>query len=546
MGYYGSITTSQVILGKSLGEIVGQVASIVPGKIAIKENNRSCTYDELNTRAEALAAGLAHLGVRKGDCVAILLPNSIETIIAYLGVAKAGAVTMGLNYRYREKEIRFMLENSGARAIITINQSDDYNFISVIKDIQKDIKQLQHIITIKPNEGSQNGIITMGDLIEKHMGEKCPDPGLNTSEDLIILLYTSGTTGVPKGAMTTHYQAMKNASLGRDILNVTADDVVLSQLPWFHSLAYTVCLNMSLVSGACLVIQEPYSPVETLKAIEEGRVTIHNGTPAMFIMEMDHRDFKKYDLSSLRSGVAAGAAFSPHLLSRINEEMGFNVTSMFGMTETCGIATTCQLNDSAELKTQTVGKPIPGCRVKICNSDGLEVPIGEVGELWYWGWNVTKGYWNNDVETKKQLTEDGWLKTGDQCRILENGYVQYISRLKELINKGGYKIYPNELEGILLKHPKITEVAVVGMPNKILGELVCACVIPKDKNNIPDITELREYCKDIIADYKMPDELCIMDDFPRTASGKIRKFGEGGLVEVALSDEDRQKHQRKK
>lgn len=537
---HGKITRPQDILDKSIGEVIARTAALVPDKVAIRENNRICTYNELNARAEAFAAGLDSLGIRRGDRVAIVLPNSIEAITAYLGAAKLGVAILGINPLYREQEVRFMLEDSGAAAVITVNQSGDYNFIALLKDLQKDLSQLRHIIALERTEDS--GAILFSDLIERHWGKKFSIPELNVREDLIMLLYTSGTTGVPKGAMITHYQAVRNASLGIDLLNVTADDVILAQLPWFHVFSFTVCINLPLITGATLAIQQPYNPVETLKAIEQNRVTIHNGTPTMFIMEMNHKDFNKFDLSSLRTGVAAGASFAPSLLTRINEEMGLNITSMFGMSELCGIATSCRLTDSKELRAETVGAPVPECKVKTCDSEGRELPVGEVGELWFWGWTVTKGYWNNEAETKKQITEDGWIKTGDMARILENGYVQIMGRKKELINRGGYKVYPNEIEEILIKHPMVAEVAAVGVPNQILGELICVCVIPKDKSTLPDIWNLREFCKGKIAEYKLPDELCIMEEFPRTVSGKFRKFGEQGIRDLALLDKSRQNY----
>lgn len=534
---YGKITKEQDVLDKNMAEVIARTAELVPEKAAIIEKDRVCTFRELKARADALATGLYSLGIRKGDHVAIILPNSIEAIIAYLGASKLGAVILGINPLYRKQEVRFMLENSGASAVVTLNQSGNFNFITLLNELQKDLSQLRFIISMERTEGL--GCILFNDLIDLHWGKKFPATGLNVREDLIMLLYTSGTTGVPKGAMITHYQAIRNASLFIELLDLTADDVMLAQLPWFHVFSFTVCINLALIAGATIVIQAPYNPVETLRAIEQNKITIHNGTPAMFIMEMNNKDFNKFDLSSLRTGVAAGAAFAPTLLTRINDEMGLNITSAFGMSELCGVATSCKLTDSKELRAETVGTPISECKVKTCSNNGQDIPIGEVGELWYWGWTVTKGYWNNEKETKRQITEDGWLKTGDMARILENGYVQIIGRKKELINRGGYKVYPNELEELLIKNPKIAEVAVVGVPNEILGELICVCVIPKDKNNTPKISELREFCKNKIAVYKLPDELCLMDNFPRTASGKIRKFGERGIRDLATLNQNR-------
>jgi acyl-CoA synthetase (AMP-forming)/AMP-acid ligase II len=533
MTNYGVIVDPEDVWEMSLGDICARTAAKVPDKTAIIEPNRTCTYKELNDMADALAAGLVSIGVKKGDRVGIILQNSIEAIAAYVGVAKAGAVTVGINPRYREHELRLLLEDSGLSTVITMNRLDDYDYIFLLKGLQKHIPSLRNFVAMEPTEHSD--IFIYRDLIEAHRADKYNHPVIDTKKDLITLMYTSGTTGVPKGAMATHYQLIRNSSQFIERLDVTADDVILAQLPWFHAFAKVACLNLSIITGATMVIQDPYNPVETLKMIEKYKCTIHHGTPAMFLMELNNKDFNKYDLSSLRAGVAAGAAFSLNLLLRIKKEMNLNVISAWGMTELSGGGCSTKLSDPDELKTQTVGLPSKDCKVKVCDSNGQELPIGEVGELWFWGWLVTPSYWNNEAETKQQITADGWLKTGDLCRILENGYVQYVGRLKEMINRGGYNVYPRELEDILLKHPKVHLVAVVGIPNEILGELICACVIPKDKNNPPDIIELREYCKDKIADYKLPDELCIMDDFPRTASGKIKKFGDNGIRNKAIN-----------
>lgn len=524
---------------KSLGELIDGVTERSPDKIALIENERICTYASLSDQSSSLARGLSAIGVKKGDRVAVLMPNTIETMVVYLGIIKLGALLVGINVRYRDKEIKFMLGDSGASTIITIRDHDGYDFVSTLEKLRSNLPGLKNIVVAGSAERSD--LLTLDELKTRGgAGKYTYDSSIDPCKDLLELSYTSGTTGVPKGTMITHYQAARNSLHGIELLDISPDDVVLAQLPWYHTFAFTVCLNASFLSGATMVIQDPYNPLATLNVIEKHGVTVHNGTPAMFLMEMNHKDFKKFDISSLRVGVAAGASFSAHLLDRINQEMGFMMTSMWGMTETSGIGSHCSLSDTIEMKTETVGLPISDCEVKICDVSGKEVPVGSDGELWFRGWTATRGYWNNDAETRNQITEDGWLKTGDVARILENNYIQIIGRIKELTNRGGYKVYPAEVEELLIKHPKIAEVAIVGIPNEILGELICACVILLDHNDPLSIAELREFCKDKIADYKLPDELSIMETFPRLASGKIKKLGEGGLKEMARADNKRQ------
>ena len=544
MANYGVIYDPQDVLGKSLGEIFTTTVNAVPDKVAIIDKDKKITYSELNRNADIIACGLASLGIKKGDRVAILSPGNIETITTFLALAKMGAITVGLNWRYREKEIRFMTENSGACAVIAINKSDDYDFISLLKDMRRELPELKHIIAFEPTEEAD--VVVWGELFEANKDKAFQPVEIDAYEDLITLLYTSGTTGLPKAAQITHFQATKNATFGMTVLNINADDVVLNQLPWYHAFSFVFCINLCFITGATMVNQDPYNPALALKAIQDNKVTIHHGTPPMFLMEMNNKDFKNYDVSSLRCGITGSSLCSAALMTRIKEELHLEVASFYGMTETCGVVTCCKPSDPYEIKSTSVGIPIEGCEVKLCDNNGQEVPYGEVGEIWCWGWNVIKGYWNNEAETKKQITADGWLKTGDLARYMENNYLELIGRQKEMINKGGYKVYPMELEDVILKHPKVAEVALIGTPNEILGELVCACVMLKDENNPLSIEELREYCKDKIADYKVPDELCIMREFCRTASGKVRKFGEDGIRERAISDPNRQNYRIKK
>lgn len=541
----GKLTKPEDVWELSLGQTLSRSAQLCPDKIAFKEghNNRSCTYAELNQKAEAVAAGLASLGVKKGDRVGIILPNSIEAMISFYGVTKLGAIVVGINPRYRESEIRFMLSNSGASTVISTSKMGDFEFFPLLSQLRQELSDFHHIILTGPPDKNYDNVLFFEEWVMAYLGNQYPDPKINTREDLAILLYTSGTTGVPKGAMLTHYQLIRNSSFAIHTMDIIADDVILFQLPWFHVFALTVCVDGTVIPQATAVILEPYNPREALRLIEENGITVHHGTPAMFLMEMNLPDFKNYNLSSLRTGLAAGAPFAPALLQKIEKEMGIVITSGWGMTEVGGFGCSCQLDDPPEIRAETIGIPIWECEAKVVDEEGRELPRGERGELWFRGWTVLKGYWNNPEETKNQITKDGWLKTGDMAIMDEQGYIRIVGRKKELINRGGYKVYPTELEELLIKHPKVAEVAVVGTPNPILGESICACVIPK--GDPPTLTDLREFCKDKIADYKYPDELCIMQDFPRMSSGKVTKFGERGLRARAIKDESRERYYKK-
>ena len=357
-----------------------------------------------------------------------------------------------------------------------------------------------------------------------------------------MLIYTSGTTGVPKGSMITHFQVVRGAYSYVDGVKATADDIFAGILPLTHSYGCGSTLVQPVLIQASVSLLEAFNPEDTFKVIESEKVTIQHGAPTHYILEMNHPNLGRYGLSSLRAGYLAGQ-ICPEEVIQWGAEKNIYLTSFWGNSEIGpGAGTMCPFGTPLDLRKKTVGKAIPGTEAKAINPEtGKEVATGEIGELMVRGPNVLKGYWQNPDETNKQLEKDGWLHTGDLVSIDQSGFITIYGRSKDLINRGGLKIYPAEIEGLILQHPHVAQVCVVGTPNSVLGESTCACVIPKGDGKI-SLKEIREFLKEKVAKHKLPDELLIVTDFPKVAGGvKIKKYGAGGVQELASLDSNREK-----
>jgi acyl-CoA synthetase (AMP-forming)/AMP-acid ligase II len=357
-----------------------------------------------------------------------------------------------------------------------------------------------------------------------------------------MLLYTSGTTGKPKGAMITHYAAVRAGweySLG---VRASSADIFIGFLPMAHSYGCGSILIQPLLLQSTVVLMDKFEVEKAFKLIEQEKITLQLAAPTHYILELNHQKRRNYDLSSLRAGLIAGMIAPEGLITRVEEVMGVYLTSFWGASEVGpGLGTMCPYPSPLDIREKYIGRPVADTHIRIVDpATHQELSDGEIGELTVSGWHVMKGYWKNPTETRKQ-TIDGWLHMGDLASREKNGHIKIYGRTKDLINRGGYKIYPYELECLLIEHPKIEQVCVVATPNPVLGESICACVIPAPGQTV-SLREIRDLMKDKIAPHKRPDELCIMDDFPRLSGGvKIKKFGQGGLAEIAGQDETRER-----
>jgi len=526
----------------AVGQILDRGAAQVPDKIAVVDGDQRKTYRELNGMADALAAGLAEVGFQKGDRAAIYMKNSLELVVAFYALQKLGVIVAWVNSLYHTNEAEFILKNSEAKGVFIFGEWDDHNYLDGILSLKNRLPDLDTIILV--GQGESQGIYSFYSLVERGVNASLPSVYINNQEDLSMLLYTSGTTGKPKGAMIRHYAAVRAGweySLG---LEATSEDIFIGFLPMSHSYGCGSILIQPLLLQATVVLMD----IEVQKAfqlIDREKITLQLAAPPHYILELNHTSRPNYDLSSLRAGLIAGMIAPEGLISRVEEEMNIYLTSFWGASEVGpGLGTMCPYPSPLNIREKYIGRPIADTRMRVVDpSTHEELEDGRIGELTLSGWHVMKGYWKNSEETRRQ-TIDGWLFMGDLASRGKDGYLKIYGRTKDIVNRGGYKINPHELECLVADHPKVEQVCIVATPNPVLGESICACVIPIAGQTIT-LGEVRTMMKDKLAPHKLPDELCIMDDFPKLSGGvKIKKFGQGGLAQLAEKDENRQKYRK--
>jgi acyl-CoA synthetase (AMP-forming)/AMP-acid ligase II len=534
-----TVSPKRVSLGKALEE----AASLAPYKVAIVEGENRRTFKELDAMANALAASLQELGLRKGDRVAVYMKSSIEFVVSFYAIEKLGGIVAWVNPNYRKTEAEFILRNSEAKGIVIFREWEGYDYLDAVLKMKENLPSLE--FTLLVGEGEGENLWRFNDLLNRGYGKSFRPPVIQSQEDLAMLIYTSGTTGRPKGAMITHFQAVNGGlrySLG---VQATSEDVFIGILPMSHSYGCGSTLILPTLLRSTLVLMDKFDAEKAFQLIEKERITLQLAAPAHYILELNHPRRSHYDLSSLRAGLIAGQIAPEGLITRVQKEMGVYLTSFWGASEVGpGLGIICPYPSPLEIRESYIGKPIEGTMVRVADPETRkEVPDGQMGELTLKGWHVLKGYWNNPEETRKQVI-DGWLHMGDLVSREKEGYLKIYGRTKDLINRGGYKVYPYELESLINDHPKVQDVCVVATPNPILGESICACVIPGTGQTLT-LKDLRDFLHGKIAPHKLPDELCIMKEFPRLSGGiKLNKFGRGGLAELAQKDVDREKYRR--
>ncbi|MDO8690995.1 MAG: AMP-binding protein [Dehalococcoidia bacterium] len=541
MSGLGKLTEYEDVRQCDLAQTLERSARLAPEKIVLFYEDQRITYRELNDRADALAASLQVLGIKKGDRVAIDLANCPELMVSYYAACKIGAVIVWCNPLYRAAEFRLLLSTSGCSAVILHREFAGFDYIAMFRGLRPELPLVKHVIAL--GGGAEPGVQDLAQLVKQGWGQTYQRAEIDPRTDLAMLLYTGGTTGIPKGAIHTHEVCILSSAVGIPLLDITADDVFLANMPISHAFGLATVANLAIETQAGIVLMPEYRAESALRLIQQHRVTVHHATPTHILLETSHPNFSEYDLSSLRVGLGSGFAFPPELFHRSERMMGLRLGHSWGMAELAGVGLACGPNDPN--RDTSVGKPLaPGARAKAVDLDtGREALPGQPGELLFSG-NILKGYWNRPDEEAKAIDSDRYLHTGDLVTIDEQGYVRIISRIKEIIKKGGYSVNPNETEALLWEHPRVREGCIVSTPNPVLGESICACVVTRDGRPLT-LKEVREFMSDRIASYKIPDEIATFTEFPRLAGGmKIRKFGPGSVQEMALADEQRERFRR--
>jgi long-chain acyl-CoA synthetase len=497
----------------NVGVILRESASAAAGKPVVLYDGGRMTYAELDSLSDALAAGLVEFGVRPGEAVGLQLPNIPQFLVAYFGILKAGAVVVPMNVLLKSREVAFYLSDSRARLLITWGGIADEAAKGAAEAGVSDV----FVVGEAPMGSSA---AAFADLLK-------PAPprrpiAVRGPEDTAAIVYTSGTTGRPKGAELTHFQLYMNADIPGRLFDIQADDIVLTVLPLFHIFALSSILNIAVRFGCTLSLVPRFEPGAVLRAIERDRATIFEGVPTMYVGLLAHPELDTFDTSSLRVAISGGAAIPAKVLDAFEARFGVVILEGYGLSET---ASTTTFNRSVhERRTYSVGKPIWGTEVQIWDKDGRQLPPGRdhVGELVTRGFHVMKGYLNQPEATAEAFA-GGWFHTGDLGYMDEDGFFFIVDRKKELIIRGGYNVYPREVEEVLYTHPAVAEAAVVGIPDERLGEEVKAFIAFKPGTSASD-DELIEFCRERVAAYKYPRVVEVRDELPKSGTGKIAKL----------------------
>ena len=517
----------------NVSELFERACKLFPDKEAIYDRSRRMTYRELHDESFALSAALADLGIKKGDRIACCLPNWHEFIVVYLAAAHLGAIMVPFNTRYREHEVEYILENSGAKVAFMTESFSGVPHLEQFSNAKKKIPTLERLITVRFETNEHD---SYSKLIARGRNLPFAPEKIDRKEDVFTILYTSGTTGKPKGAMLTHANVVHTGTITAEALQCTPDDVFLVAVPVFHVFGMVPSIATTFSVGGKMVLMDTYKAVEALQLIQDEKISVKHGVPSMFILELNHPDFNKFDLSSLRTGIIAAAPCPIEVVKRIRSDMGCNICISYGLTETSATMVITSFDDDDTIRTETVGRALPGAQVKIVGKNRETLPHGEIGEIACKSFGVMKGYWNMPEQTKAAFDEEGWFYTGDLGTLDEKGYVRIVGRAKEMIIRGGYNIYPREIEELIFTFPGVMEAAVVGLPDSVLGEISCAAIRVKPGETV-DLEELKKFLQSKIADYKVPDKYIIVDEFPLTASGKLKKIELQEQLKIKLGDE---------
>lgn len=538
----------------TVGGLLESMAHRFPNHEALVYPERGIryTYSQLNDICRNIARGLSGMGIKKGDNVSIWAYNVPEWVILSFATAKIGAILVTINTNYKSAELEYILQQSDSTTIFAVRSFKDLDYVQTLYDVIPELHEstpgkldcpklpfLKNVVIIDPETpagmfnysqiANHDGSITEEDLTAIESSLDC--------HETINMQYTSGTTGFPKGVMLSHFNIINNGFNIGECMKFTERDRLCIPVPFFHCFGSVLAIMASVTHGTTMVPVEIFDPLKVLQTLDSEKCTAVHGVPTMFIAELQHPDFHKFDLSSMRTGIMAGSNCPIEIMKRAVNEMNMTeITSVYGQTESSPGITQTSTDDSIELRVSTVGRVLPGAEVKIIDIEtGDALPPGKQGELCARGYMVMKGYYKMPEETAKVIDSDKWLHTGDLAIMDDNGYFKITGRIKNMIIRGGENIYPREIEEFLYTNPKVSDVQIYGVPDQKYGEQVMASVILKQGVEMTE-EELKDYCRNRIANYKIPKYIKFVESFPMTASGKIQKFKmrEMAIKELAL------------
>ncbi|MFF8606101.1 AMP-binding protein [Streptomyces sp. NPDC015346] len=526
---YAHGVSGTALLGDTIGANLDRAVATWPDREALVDvpTGRRWTYAEFGADVERLASALLGSGVAKGDRVGIWAVNCAEWVLVQYATARIGAIMVNINPAYRAHELEYVLRQAGVSLLFASLAHKTSDYRAMVGQVGGECPELRE--TVYFGDASWDALLsrTAGGLRPAELS--CDEP--------VNVQYTSGTTGFPKGATLSHHNILNNGYFVGEMIAYTEHDRICVPVPFYHCFGMVMGNLAATSHGACIVIPAPsFDPAAALRAVQEERCTSLYGVPTMFIAELNLPDFASYDLSTLRTGIMAGSPCPVEVMKRVVAEMNMaEVSICYGMTETSPVSTQTRRDDDLERRTGTVGRVMPHVEVKVVDpATGLTVPRGTAGELCTRGYSVMLGYWNEPEKTAEAVDAGRWMHTGDLAVMREDGYVQIVGRIKDMIIRGGENVYPREIEELLHGYDKIADVQVVGVPDERYGEEILACVIPRDPADPPTLEDITDFCRDRLAHYKIPRRVEILGEFPLTVSGKVRKvelrqrFGEDG------------------
>ena len=548
---FSSGPTKQMLMNETIGECLRKTAASYPDHDAliVRHQDIRWNYTEYLQKIDELATGLLALGIEPGDRVGIWAPNCSEWCLAQFATASMGAIMVCINPAYRLYELEYALNKVQCRAIIAAERFKTSDYLGMLQELAPELascepgslraEKLPHLeIVVRMGDGKTPGMHNFGDVCllgqDSHYQQLAELGASLEPGSAINIQFTSGTTGNPKGATLTHHNILNNGKLVGDGMKLTENDRLCIPVPLYHCFGMVMGNLACITHGSAAVFPgDAFEPTTTLQAVSEERCTALHGVPTMFIAELDDPGFQQYDLGSLRTGIMAGATCPVEVMRKVIDRMHMgDVLIAYGQTETSPVNHMTATDDPIEKRVGTVGRTAPHLEVKITDETGNTVPVGERGEICVRGYSVMLGYWDDEQRTAETIDGEGWLHSGDIGIMDEEGYVQVVGRIKDMIIRGGENVYPREVEEFLYTHPAILEAQVFGIPHEKYGEEVCAWIQLQEGQELSE-EELRDFCRDRITHFKIPSQIRFVGEFPMTVTGKIQKF----LMRDAMAEE---------
>jgi fatty-acyl-CoA synthase len=539
---YVSGASTQPLIGDTIGVHLDRMAELSPDRPAliVRHQNIRWTYAEFRQQVDAFAAGLIALGLKPGERIGIWSPNNVEWVLTQFATAKAGLILVNINPAYRQHELEYAVNKVGCAALILAPSHKTSDYVGMMQTLAPELERSRpgHLdlhklpslrCIIRLGAEKTPGMLNFDDVAGMATPAQAAEierlAGVMQFDDPINIQFTSGTTGNPKGATLTHHNILNNGFFIGEAMRLTDQDRLCIPVPFYHCFGMVLGNLACVTHRACMVIPgEGFDPVAVLSAVQEERCTGLHGVPTMFIALLNHPDFARYDLSSLRTGIMAGSPCPIEVMKRVVAEMNQReITIAYGMTETSPVSFQSSVDDPLERRVSTVGRIQPHLEVKIVDADGRVVPPGTPGELLTRGYSVMRGYWGDEEQTRAAIDEARWMHTGDLAVLDAEGYCNIVGRLKDMVIRGGENVYPREIEEFLYTHPDIADVQVFGVPDERYGEQLCAWIRLREGAEMTE-QDVVAFCTGNIAHYKVPKYIRFIEEFPMTVTGKIQKF----------------------